>query len=251
MARSVRTVAKPSVSLGCTVRRIVRVWDVLQSDRSPLPWYIAAQRVELYRSNYIYQSLRDPSEYPGFEPDIATLIDSLIVATAMLARIFSEITRSQEDIRRYSGDQIDVKTAVRELVDPNLSALSKAEGVLTARAAALTSEAAALNLGSISAKTQEAVRVHAIKAGLLRGFLGVVARLTVMATHQVTNLRENIRTKGGYDASKEILKWLISNGYENTFAFVSTSVGALVALATTWPAMFNFLHPLLRLLGLQ
>jgi len=53
-----------------------------------------------------------------------------------------------------------------------------------------------------------------LKKGLARHPIPVMllARLAVAATHQVEHLRENISTKGAYDASKEIVKWLISGG---------------------------------------
>jgi hypothetical protein len=179
------------------------------------------------------------------------LIDSVILTSAMLAGILPEIARSQEHIRQYSGEEVDVRAALRELVDPSLTALFHAEGVLTLRAAAVTGEAAALDIAATPANAPEAVRVHATKVGLLRGFLGAMARLAVASTHQVANLRENIRTKGVYDISKEVVKWLITGGYDKTYRFVAHLVPTLFALATTWPAMFNFVRPLLRFLGLQ
>ena len=223
----------------------------LRSGEPGLSWYITAQQVELYCSHYIAHSANDPAEYPALEPGIGTLIDSVILATAMLAGILPEIARSQEHIRQYSGEQVDVRTALRELVDPSLSALSHTEGVLTFRAAAVTAEAAALNIGSTPDDAPEAVRVHATKVGLLRGFLGAMARLAVAGTHQMAHLQENIRTKGAYDISKEVVKWLITGGYEKTYRFAADSASTLFKLATTWPAMFNFVRPLLRLLGLQ
>ena len=225
--------------------------DRLRSGEPGLSWYITAQRIELYRSHYIVYSGHDPIEYPALEPGIGTLIDLVILASAMIAGILPEIARSQEHIRQYSGEQVDVRTALRELVDPSLTALSHAEGVLTLRAAAVTAEAAALDIAATPADAPEAVRVHATKAGLLRGFLGAIARLAVASTHQVANLRENIRTKGVYDVSKEVVKWLITGGYEKTYTFVADTVSTLIRLAATWPAMFNFVRPLLRLLGLQ
>jgi hypothetical protein len=232
-------------------QRYQRELGRLRSGEPGLSWYITALRIELYRSNYIAHSGHDPGEYPALEPGIGTLIDSVILATAMLAGVLPEIARSQEHIRQYSGEQVDVRTALRELVDPSLNALSLTEGVLTPRAAAVTAEVAALNIGTTPDNAPEAVRVRATKAGLLRGFLGAMARLTVAGTHQVAHLRENIRTKGAYDISKEVVKWLINGGYEKTYRFVADSASTLFKLATTWPAMFNFVLPLLRLLGLQ
>jgi hypothetical protein len=247
--------ATANSNLHATLRRFAQQYrtelDRLRSGEPGLSWYITAQRIELYRSNYIAHSGHDPAEYPALEPGIATLIDSVILATAMLAGILPEIARSQEHIRQYSGEQVDVRTALRELVDPSLTALSHTEGVLTLRAATVTAEAAALNIGTTLDNAPEAVRVHATKAGLLRGFLGAMARLAVAGTHQVAHLRENIRTKGVYDVSKEVVKWIITGGYEKSYEFVANSVSTLFKLATTWPAMFNFVLPLLRLLGLQ
>jgi hypothetical protein len=177
----------------------------LRSGEPGLSWYVVAQRIELYRFNYIAQSGHDPAEYPALEAGIGTLIDSVILATAMLAGILPEIARSQEHIRQYSGEQVDVRTALRELVNPSLSALSHKEGVLTLRAAAVTAEAAELNIGTTPDNAPEAVRVNATKVGLLRGFLGAMARLAVASTHQVAHLQENIRTKGVYDVSKEVV----------------------------------------------
>jgi hypothetical protein len=247
--------ATANSNLHSTLRRFAQRYrtalDGLRSGEPSLPWYITAQRIELYRANYIAHSDRDPAEYPPLEPGIAALIDSVILATAMLAGILPEIARSQEHIRQYSGEQVDVRTAVRELVDPSLSALARAEGVLTSRAAAVTSEAAALNVGRMPETAPEAVRVYATKGGLLRGFLGVLARLAVAAMHQAAQLRESIRTKGMYDATKEVIKWLVEGGYEKTYNFVAASVATLVPLTTMWPALFGFVLPLLRLLGLR
>jgi hypothetical protein len=247
--------ATANSNLHATLRRFAQGYQTelgrLRPGEPGLSWYLKAQAIELYRSNYIAYSAQDPAEYPALEPGIGTLIDSVILATAMLAGILPEIARSQEHIRQYSGDQVDVRTALRELVDPSLSALSHTEGVLTLRAAAVTAEAVALNIGTARDNAPEAVRVHATKAGLLRGFLGAMARLAVAGTHQIANLRENIRTKGMYDVSKEVVKWLMTGGYEKAYRFVADSVSTLLKLATTWPAMFNFVLPLLRLLGLQ
>jgi hypothetical protein len=114
----------------------------------------------------------------------------------MLARIFPEIARSQDQIREYAGDQVEVRKAVRKLVDPMLSALSLSEGVLTQRASAVAAQVASLHLGATPDTAPEAARVTAAKTGLLRGFLEVIARLAVEATHQAAHLRENISKRG-------------------------------------------------------
>jgi hypothetical protein len=224
--------------------------DALKNAEPGLSWYVAAQRIELYRSNYIAGSAREPEEYPPLEPGLATLIDAVVIATAMLARILPEIARCQDQIREYAGEQIDMRQAVRDLVDPTLSALSHDEKVLTPRAAAVAAEAAALNPGATSPDAPEAFRANATKAGLLRGFLEATARLAVAATHQITHLRDNIRTKGLYDVSKEIAKWMVSGGYGPTLTFITTSAATLWSLASQWPQMFDFVAPLLRILGL-
>jgi hypothetical protein len=224
--------------------------DALKNTRPALAWYVAAQRIELYRSNYVAGSAREPDEYPPLEPGLATLIDAVVIATAMLARILPEIARCQDQIQQYAGEQINMRRAVRDLVDPILSALSVADSVLTPRAAAVTAEAAALNPGATAPNAPEAIRATATKAGLLRGFLEVTAKLAVAATHQITHLRDNLRAKGVYDVSKEIAKWLVSGGYGPTLTFITTSAAALWSLASQWPQMFDFVAPLLRILGL-
>jgi len=55
--------------------------------------------------------MQNPGEYPPLEPGLATLIDSVVMATAMLARIFPEIAESQDRIRQYAGDQIQARNA--------------------------------------------------------------------------------------------------------------------------------------------
>src|SRR3954464_11768769 len=79
--------------------------DRLHSGETGLTWYIVAQRIEMYRATYGTSSGRDPAEYPPLEPDFATLVDTVILANAMLAPVFPEISRSQDDIRKYAGEQ--------------------------------------------------------------------------------------------------------------------------------------------------
>ena len=84
------------------------------------------------------------------------------------------------------------KTLVRHF----LRHLSRTEGVLTLRAAGVTAKVPKLNIGTTPDNAPEAVRVYATKAGLRRGFLEAMARLTVVGTHKIAHLRDNIRTKG-------------------------------------------------------
>lgn len=226
--------------------------DNLNPPEPGIVWYVIAQKIENYRSNYLAVSKQQPGEYPPLEPALSTVIDAAVLATGILARLFPEIAKSQDDFEKYSGRQVGVRRAERELLDAALSDLADLEGVLTARAAQVARTVADLDPGATPVDAPEMARTVAIKSGFLRGFFGAIAKVVLeKARIQIGYLREHIRTKGGYDVSKEIVKELVHGGFSSTVSFLTGAVPALLHLASLWPAMFDFIPPLLRLLGLH
>ena len=215
-------------------------------------WYVSAQKIENYRSNYVVVSKQQPGEYPPFEPALSTVIDAVVLATGILARLFPEIAKSQDDFEKYAGRQVGVRRAERELLDATLSDLAASDSVLTPRAAAVAKTIAELDPAATPEDAPETARTVATKSGFLRSFLSAIAKVVLeKAQTQVGYLRENLRTKGLYDVSKEIVKALVLGGFSSTVTFLKGAVPALLLLASQWPAMFGFIPPLLRLLGLH
>ncbi len=73
--------------------------DGLSGLTTPTPaisWYIHAQKIENYRSNYAAVSRDNPLEYPPLEPWLSTSIDAVVLATGIIARLFPEIAECQD-----------------------------------------------------------------------------------------------------------------------------------------------------------
>lgn len=209
-------------------------------------WFVEAQKIENYRANYMATSTKQPGEYPPLEPELSTAIDAVVLATGILARLFPDIAKSQDDFEKYAGRQVSVRKATRDLLDRALSDLAASTNVLTPRARELTKEIAELNVGSASPESAEASRTIATKAGLIRSFLDSVANL---AHEQIIYLQENIRTKAAYDISKVITKGLMVSGFGALLDYLHFCSPVIHSLAEAWPSMFKFTKSLLRLLG--
>jgi hypothetical protein len=174
-----------------------------------------------------------------------------VLATGILARLFPEIAKSQDDFEKYSGRQVGVRRAERELLDAALSDLATSDGVLTQRAAAAAKTIVELDPGASPGDAPETLRVVATKSGFLRSFFSAIARVVLeKAQTQISYLRENIQSKAGYDISKEVVKGLLVGGFSGAVGYLTAAAPSLLQLASQWPAMFDFIPPLLRLLGL-
>jgi hypothetical protein len=150
--------------------------DKLGPSEPGIVWYICAQKIENYRSNYAAVSRQQSDEYPPLEPDLSTVIDAVVLATGILARLFPEIAKSQDDFEKYSGRQVGVRRAERELLDAALSDLAVSQGVFTQRAAAAAKAIVELDPGVTPADASETTRVMATKSGFLRSFLARLPR---------------------------------------------------------------------------
>jgi len=222
--------------------------DDLKPEDPGITWYVTAQMVENYRSNYVALSKQQPGEYPPLDAALSTQIDAVVLASGILARLFPEIAKSQDDFEKYSGRQVGVRRATRELLDHALSDLAAAENALSPRAAAVAKAVADLHPGATPDDAPEVARTVATKSGFLRGSMVAIAKFVL---EQAGYLRENIRSKGSYDISKEIIKKLVEIGSVGILGYMSATAQNLTSLAAQWPAMFDFIAPLLRLLGLM
>jgi Clp amino terminal domain, pathogenicity island component len=223
----------------------------LTSDSSGIIWYVVAQKIEIYRSNYIALSKIKSSEYPPLDASMSTIIDTVVISTAIIARLFPEIAECQDDVEKYAVKQIGVRSATRKLLDGALSDLAHSDGVLTPRASAIAEKIAVLDPGATPEDAPEMVRAVATKSNFLRDFLGAIAKESLkFAQRQAAYLEQNIKTKAFYDLSKEIVKSLVENGYSRALEYISNIHRSLITLSETWPSMFDFVPALLRILGL-
>ena len=223
----------------------------LSNDTPGISWYLIAQKIENYRSNYVALSKEDPGEYPRLDPGFSATIDSVVLATGIIARILPEIAKCQDDFYTYAGLQTGVRIKQRELLDAALSDLASAQEVMTPRAAIITKKIAELDTGASTEISPEVARTVATKAGFIRSFVAALAsEILRVGKAQMKYLADNIRTKAAYDFSKEITKLLILDGYSKTIGLMENSKIIFSRLAESWPAMFDFIPAVLRLLGL-
>jgi hypothetical protein len=193
-----------------------------------IPWYVRAQKIEAYRSNYVAQSKQQPGEYPPLDPALSTEIDTVVLTTGILARSFPEIAKSQDDFEKYAGRQLDARRIQRELLDTTLANLAASDGVLTPRAAAVVQEIVALDPGAAAEDASETARIAATKSGFVRSFLAAVAKLVL---EQV---------------GKEIIKSIFEQHYPKLLQWLSKMKPDLVSLAAKWRAMYDFVEALYR-----
>ena len=142
--------------------------DKLGASTSGVQWFVIAQKIELYRCHYVASSHLQPGEYPPLDPGISTEIDTVILATGILARQFPEIAKSQDDFEKYAGRQIGVRRSQSDLMSAVLVAAADAA---TPRAAAVVKASGELDPGATPEEAPEASRAAATKAGLVRGIL--------------------------------------------------------------------------------
>lgn len=215
-------------------------------------WYVTAQKIENYRSNYKALSDRDSREYPPLDAEFSTIVDTVVLASGILARSFPEIANCQDEFEKYAGRQIGSREAVRKLLDASLTDICSSEEVLTERASAVARDIEKLDIGETPETAEEATRTIATKAGFLRNFLSAIAAETVrLSTDQIKKLRQNIKSNAGYDISKEIVKYMAASGFSAVVIYINSAMPTLVALASQWRQMFGFIEPLLRIFGLS
>ncbi len=242
---------QPHAVLGEFAKQYRDALNSLHPSSSGISWYVKAQQIETYRANYVQASRTESDEYPPFDPRMSTIIDSLVLATGILARRFPEIAKSQDDFQKYSGREINTRREVRNLLSSALSAMAMSTtALLSPRAATVAREVAELDINNLD-NDPATQRLIATKAGFLRNYLVTVAKASVVPLrNQLGHLIENIRTKGLYDLGKEMIKALVQQGLGSTIIFLGIIKPTLLSLSAMWPAMFQFIAPLLRLLGI-
>jgi hypothetical protein len=222
----------------------------LSIEASGISWYSTARKIENYRSNYVAVSKEDPGEYPRLDPGFSATIDNVVLATGIIARLFPEIARCQDDFETYAGRQIGVRISERNLLDSALSDLAASQEVMTPRAGVVTRKIADLSTGKSPEDSPEVARTVATKAGFVRSFIAAMAgEILRVGRSQMKLLGDNVKTKITYDITKELAKYLMIDGYTQAVSLIGKLRITLGQLAESWPAMFDFIPAVLRLLG--
>ncbi len=228
--------------------RYLKLLVSIEGHGSPLAWYATAQSIEAYFSSYDADSNSNQSEFPPFDTEQRTSVNAVIFASGLLARSFPQIADAQDDFRKYVGKEVAKRNAVHRLTQHSLGELNKSHNLLTPAAAKLVEDVLDLNAPMASDVSE---RLDATKVNVLRGYLSALGRAVADATHrQMQFFKENIRTKGVYDISKEVLKALALSGFGPAILFIEHISNELLALANESIDLFGGFVALLRLLNI-